>query len=86
MQELCTHIFKYAYRKELSIQPKALAKNQMFSTASSSLKQPEYPLFRAQVSAKKKGKCFSDIITCSVSVFLRETVGLPTAYICKLLK
>jgi hypothetical protein len=32
LQELCTRSPRYAYRKELWIQPEALAKNPMFST------------------------------------------------------
>jgi hypothetical protein len=59
LQELCTRSPRYAYRKELWIQPEALAKNPMFSTVSSFWKPPEYPLFQAQVLVRKKGKLFS---------------------------
>jgi hypothetical protein len=59
LQELCTRFPRYACRKELWIQPKALAKHLMCSTASGFWKPPEYPLFQAQVLVRKKGKFFS---------------------------
>ena len=57
-QEPCIHSHKFDCLQKHQKLPRRLARFLMFSTASSSWRQQEFPLFQARGSVRKKGKCF----------------------------